>query len=202
MPVAKESGGNFTPAPEGTFVARCFGVISLGTQHSPNFADSFKVMIMWELPSETFQLDGKETPMVIQKEYTLSLSKKANLRRDLESWRGRAFTEDELKGFAVEKIVGQPCMVTIAHKTSGQGKLYASVSAVTKLLKGVQAGEQFHANVHYEVEHGRNKVFDSLPEWIRKKIEACEEWTNPAIDKEEPAKEADKPAIDPDDVPF
>ena len=185
MPIAKESGSNFTPAPEGTFVARCFGVISLGTQSSPMFAPAFKVMLMWELPTETITINNELTPMVVSKEYTLSLGKKANLRRDLESWRGRAFTDEELKGFAVEKIIGQPCMLTISHKTSGGGKVYAAIAAVTKLLKGVEVGGEHHKRVHYEIEHGKNSVFQSLPEWIQKKIAASDEMTNPAIDTEE-----------------
>src|SRR3990167_3685661 len=37
--------------------------------------------------------------MTISKFYTLSLSEKANLRKDLEGWRGKSFTESELEGF-------------------------------------------------------------------------------------------------------
>ncbi len=124
-------------------------------------------------------------PMTVNKEYTLSLSKKANLRRDLESWRGRQFTEDELKGFDVAKIVGQPCLLTITHKLSGAGKTYAAISSVTKPMKGQQFPPQHHEAIAYEVENGRNEVFGKLPEWIAKKIESCEEWIHPPIDREE-----------------
>lgn len=197
MPIAKESGGNFTPAPPGTHLARCFAVISLGTQHSEIYADAFKIMLMWELPHERVTYEGQERPMTISKEYTLSLSKKAKLRADLESWRGKGFTEEELKGFDVSKIIGQPCLLSVIHKTSGKGSTYAAIASVAKLTKGQECPSAFHKNVSYEVEHGKNKEFESLPEWVRKKIEVCEEWTNPAIDKEEAQVEED-----PDSVPF
>lgn len=198
MPIAKETGGNFTPAPEGTHIARCYAVISLGTQHSELFADTFKVMLCWELPNEALEIDGKLTPMTISKEYTLSLGKKANLRRDLESWRGRAFTEEELKGFDVAKVVEKPCLLGVVHKKSAKGSTYAAIATVSSPTKGMSCPPQHHKTVVYEVEQGRNEAFVALPEWIRKKIEACEEWLNPPIDKEEPDNE---PAPE-EDVPF
>lgn len=202
MPIAKESGSNFTPVPEGTHLARCFGIVSLGTQHSPNFPDAFKIMIMWEIPSERVKVDGEDVPMTISKEYTLSISQKANLRRDLESWRGRAFTEEELKGFEVSKVAGQPCLLSVAHKLKKNGAgTYAAIQTVTKPAKGMTCDPQVHKTVIYEVEQGRDSVFNALPEWVRKKIEVCEEWTNPPIDKEE-APEPTKAETETEDVPF
>ena len=195
MPVAKESGKDFKPLPSGSHVARCFGVISLGTQNSPMFPASFKVMLMWEVPGETIEMDGKPTPMVIQREYTLSLSEKANLRHDLESWRGRQFTAKELEGFMVEKVLGQPCMLSVIHKNTAKNKLYAAISSISGLPKGVQCPAQYHKSVHYEIEHGQNETFKALPEWIRKKIAGCEEWLPSAVMNEEP------PITDPDVVP-
>ena len=41
--------------------------------------------------------DGK--PFLVRRRYTASLHEKSALRKDLESWRGRAFTNVELDGF-------------------------------------------------------------------------------------------------------
>lgn len=202
MPIAKSSGGTFQPAPEGTFVARCFGVISLGTQPQTNsmYSPTFKVMLMWELPTETITMDKELVPMVVSKEYTLSIGKKANLRKDLESWRGRAFTDEELAGFAVEKVIGQPCMITIGHQKTERG-VYAKVMNVAKVLKGVEVGGQHHKNVHYEIEHGKNAAYQSLPEWVRKKIDQCHEW-NATHDSEEPQEAAAATNDTDNEVPF
>lgn len=182
MPIAKSSGGDFTPLPAGSHVARCFAVISLGTQQSPMFPASFKVMLMFEVPGESVTIDGKPAPMTIQREYTLSLSEKSNLRKDLQSWRGREFTAKELEGFAVETVCGVACMLSVIHKTSAQKKVYANITAISALPKGVQCPPLWHKAIKYEIEHGENDVFKSLPEFIRKKIAACEEWQKPAAE--------------------
>jgi hypothetical protein len=182
MPLAKETK-TFTPAPAGTHIARCYGCISLGTQHSELFADAFKVMLLWELPFELIKMDGAEMPMTISKEYTLSLGKKSNLRKHLDSWRGRPFTEAELLGFEVSKVVGAPCQLTIVHAKSGKGDDYAKIEAVTGLAKGMTCPDQAHKSIKYEIEDGNeqtSEVFKNLPEWIRKKITSCEEWQAPA----------------------
>lgn len=176
MPIAKQGGGDFTPAPAGTHLARCVGVISLGTQapNNPQFNAAFKVMVVWELPDEI--VPGKEIALTVQKEYSCFLSDKANLRHDLESWRGRPFTPQELEGFDVAQVLDVPCMISVIHKTSAKKTIYATVTAVSKLPKSVFAKPRVNELVHFEIEQGRDTTFQSLPEWVKKKIEASEEW--------------------------
>ncbi len=205
MPVAKESGKEFTPVPAGSHIGRCFAVISLGTQASPMYPSSFKVMLMFEVPGETIEINGEPTPMTIQKEYTLSLSSKAHLRNDLQSWRGREFTAKELEGFEVSKVIGQPCMLSIVHKVSQQKKTYAAIASISGIPKGVQCPPQIHKSIKFEVDDGMHETFKSLPEWIQKKIQQCEEWVHPAA-AQEPESERE-PDIDHDpegdsSVPF
>lgn len=207
MPIAKESGGNFTPLPAGSHIARCISVIALGTQPSELFSPTYKVMLTWEVPDEPIKgADGVEMPMTISKEYTLSLGKKSNLRKDLEGWRGREFTKEELEGFAVEKVLDQTCMLSVIHKQSSKGSTYAAITAISRLPKGAVCAPRKHDLTDYEIEWGKDNRFTKLPEWIRKKIEQCEEWVHPAIDQEqEPieAREGQAPAqVEEDDVPF
>lgn len=176
MPIAKE-GSNFTPLPPGTHQARCFGVVDIGTQHSEMFADAWKVMIMWETPHERITMDKEgERPMTISKEYTLSLSKKSNLRKHLETWRGKPFAKEELEGFEVANVIGAPCLLSVIHKQSGSGNTYAAIEAVSAVPKGMEIMAQFHKTVRFDVTDGENDTFKALPEWIQKKIRACEEW--------------------------
>lgn len=201
MPIAKDSGGKeFVPAPAGSHLARCISVISLGTQHNETFgSDAFKVMLTWELPNETVRdSEGNEVPFIVSKDYTLSLNPKAKLRQHLESWRGRSFTDEELKGFAVEKILGQPCMLTIVHDISGKGKTYAQVASVGGIPKGMTAPAQYHKTIHYELEMKRGEVFASLPEWVQKKINNCLEWNGGPV-REDVDTDSDPPG---EDTPF
>lgn len=79
--------------------------------------------------------DGK--PFIVQKRYTASLHEKSKLRPELESWRGRAFTEDELKEFDLEKLLGANCLLNVAHVVK-DGKTYANVTAVMPLKRGME----------------------------------------------------------------
>jgi hypothetical protein len=202
MPVAKAS--TFEPAPEGTHVARCFGCVALGTQHSAQFADSFKVMLMFELPEHMIETEDGAKPAVVSKEYTLSIGPKSNLGKALESWRGRGFTKEEMKGFEISNVVGAPCQITVSHKTSAKGGVWADIIAIVGVPKNYKAPDQWHKSVKYEVEHGKNEVFLALPEWIQKKIGACEEWqpstAKPTTAPEPP--EGQPPEVDDDGVPF
>ena len=101
MPIIATGGDTktFTPAPEGTHQAVCVDILDKGML--PNkFREGAlqrKIDIAWEI-TETRD-DGKR--FVVYKRYTLSLNEKANLRHDLESWRGKAFSFDELAGFEI-----------------------------------------------------------------------------------------------------
>ena len=61
------SGGDFTPAPEGTHIGRCVKVIDLGTQPgSQMYPDpKHKVMVAWELPSELHEYNGEQLPFLV-----------------------------------------------------------------------------------------------------------------------------------------
>jgi hypothetical protein len=200
MPIARNVGEAFVPCPEGTHIARCIGCISLGTQpqNNPQFAPAFKIMLVWELPDE---LLPSGDAMTVSKELTCSLAEKANLRHLLESWRGRQFTALELQGFDVASVVDAPCMLTVIHKKSAKGSVYADVSTAAKLPKGVQPKERFNELVRYEIEQGADAVYASLPQWVQKKIALAAEWiaqpTKPAPRSQEPR----TPEPQPDEPP-
>lgn len=136
--VAKKSGGgNFTPAPAGSWGAVCCDVVDLGiveSTFSGKAKKQHKIRVVWQL--EESMEDGK--PFLVSQRYTLSLHEKAGLRKDLESWRGRPFTEEELEGFDVETVIGAPCLLSIVQAVSG-GNVYANVRGVAKLPRSMQA---------------------------------------------------------------
>lgn len=169
--------------PAGTHVARCYSIIDLGTQtieYMGEEKDLHQVRVTWELPEEkaVFKEENGEQPFVLSKDYTLSLYEKANLRRDLESWRGRQFSEAELAGFDISKLIGVPCLLSVVHKTTQKGKTFANISSVSALAKGMACPKQVNPNVEYSITDGSNDVFRSFPDWLKKKIEEAHEWGN------------------------
>ena len=123
--------------PAGSHVARCIKIIHFGTaiesNHLGERVQRNTVRLTWEIPGEmrTFDEEQGPQPMSISKDYTLSLHEKANLRADLEGWRGQGFTPDELEGFDILNVQGQPCMLSIIHVPSKKtGNIYARIVGV------------------------------------------------------------------------
>ena len=202
MPILKQNESSFEPVPEGAHVARCYGMISLGTQPSnnPKFKPSFKVVLQFELPGEIIVINGEKKPMMTSHfltAYLGSVNKPSKTNLFLTAWRGRSFTEKELAGFDLATVVGAPCLLNIIHETR-DGKTRERIASVSPLPKGTKAPPQINPSVRYEIEQGRDKTFSVLPEWMRKMIEQCEEWTHPAA-AEEPDPE---PAPEDEEVPF
>jgi len=131
------SGTKFAPAPAGTHAAVCCDVRDLGvleTTWQGQTKRQHKILVSWQIDEP--RDDGK--PYLVSKRYTLSLHEKAGLRKDLEAWRGRAFTEPELQQFDVESIIGKPCLLQVMHRQSG-GDTYANVAGIMGLPKGMNA---------------------------------------------------------------
>jgi hypothetical protein len=139
MAIMASAGPSFTPAPAGTHAAVCVDVVDLGvveTNWQGKVTRKHKVSIVWQIDED--RDDGK--PFAVRKRYTLSLHEKAALRKDLESWRGRAFTEEELQGFDLENLLRIGCLLNIIH-ASKDGQTYSNVASIMKLPKGMQAPE-------------------------------------------------------------
>lgn len=169
-------GGDFEQAPIGTHVARCVKIIDIGTQkgeYQGKVNIRRQCIIGWELPLELMtegEYAGK--PFVVSRFYTASLGEKANLRKDLENWRGRAFTEQELMGFDSKNILGKPCLISIIHNDKGK----ARVAGVMAMTKGTAVPEQINPSVHFSLDEFDQKVFDSLSEGYKKFIQASPEY--------------------------
>lgn len=184
---ATGSNKEFKPVPEGNHMARCYRVIDLGTQDVEFQGEPklmHKVLIAWELSGEAddgtpLQTDSGE-PFTVSKQYTLSLSKKANLRADLESWRGKAFTDDELKGFDISQLLGAYCMVTVKHDKKND-KTYTNVASVARwpaALKNAKFPAKY-ANQVFDVDNPDMEMFETFPDWLKEKIQGCIEWSAP-----------------------
>ena len=173
------AGGNYEPIPEGTYPGICYAIIDLGDQYSEKFdKTAHKCKILWEVVGETIEVDGKTINRSISKDYTLSLSKKANLRSDLRAWRGREFTAEELERFNVKNILGVPCMMNIVHQTNGD-KTYANIASIMAMPKGMPKPEQTNETIYWDFDEGtiEDSMFQKIPEYIRDKIRESQTYT-------------------------
>lgn len=159
----------------GTYLARCFRIVDAGTQVSELYGEKRKLVVTWELPTERIVVEGKDLPRSISKFYTLSLNKKATLRKDLECWRGRAFTPEELQGFELAKVLGTACQLTVVHTDNGK----VQVAAVAGIPRGTNVPKVENPLVEYAYDQFTNGDWDKLPEWIQKMVGQCLEWAKP-----------------------
>lgn len=205
-----ESSGNFQPIESGTYPARCYSMIHIGTieeEFNGEKKRQNKVRITWELPTELkeFKEGEGQKPYVMSKEFTLSLHEKSTLRAFLKSWRGKDFTDDEAKAFDVTKLLGVPCMISVGQ-TEKNGKTYANVNSVSPLLKGYTMPSQINPTFELNYDNFTIEAFNSLPEFIREKMKRSEEFAKianalEAIDEEK--KGIDSPVDNQNDnLPF
>ncbi len=117
---------DFVPAPDGVHNAVCVDEIDLGVVPS-TFGPKHMLKIVWEI--EELMENGKR--FLVSKRYSASLHEKSSLHKDLKSWRGKAFTSEELKAFDLENVVGKPCQLVIVH-AERDGSTFANVQTVAK----------------------------------------------------------------------
>ena len=209
MITATSSGVKRELIPAGNYVARCYSMIHVGTieeEYMGEMKTVNKCRITWELPTElrVFNEENGEQPMVISKEYTLSMHEKSNLRRDLESWRGKGFTEDQAAGFDVTKLLGVACMLNIIHKTTKKGSEYATISNISTLPKELICAAQINETFEFNFEDSfSEETVESFPDFIKDKIKSSAEYkalNSEIVDlPESESAHVDEPA---DDLPF
>lgn len=205
--VAKNSGFTRELVPSGNYIARCYKMIEIGTVAEVVMGQTktlHKVRVGWELPTETkvFDQSKGEQPLVIDQEYTLSMNEKSNLRKMLESWRGKAFTEKEAEAFDITKLLGAPCMLNIIHKQSKTGNTYEQIAGVTAVPKGIPVPNQVNKNFVLSYDTFNKELFDNLPDFIKTKMQSSLEYaamTNPHAKTFTDASDITEPI---DDLPF
>lgn len=206
MPIIAENNGtNYALMPAGTHIARCYAMIQIGTvmEQTGIYAgkESHKVRITWETPDETHDFGKGLQPFSISKEFTLSMNEKATLRKMLEGWRGKSFSEEEARKFDITKLLGKPCMISIIHKTSQSGKTRAEISSITTLPKGIECAPQVNASQLLSFDDWNEAVFNALPDFLKDKIKSSKEYAKLFVAPHETeaikSEEADN-----DDLPF
>lgn len=183
-------GGNFKTVPAGVFIGRCWELIDLGTQTNETglYAgkSDHKIKIGFELFGEeedgtplTIMVEGKgEMPLTITKDYTVSLHEKANLRKELEAWRGKPFTEEEAKGFDVSKLIGAYAMVNVTHKTNAQGKVRANISGLSPIPSALRNAKPapVHGNRIFDLDNPDMVIYNTFYEYLQQQIAKSPEW--------------------------
>lgn len=201
--------------PPGTHMARCYSILHIG--HVPNTFPGAenptidKIRLTWELPEETavFKEGEEPRPFSISAEYTLSMHEKSNLRKVVQSWLGRQFSDAEAANFDAEELVGEPCFINVVHGTSKDGRPFAYVENVMKLPAKTAMPEQVNTSKIINWDSMDEETFEKLPTFIQEKMKTSQEYARwkggPALAKKPgPLDPIDYPKedIDADEIPF
>lgn len=162
----------FETVPAGSYAAVCYRVIDLGTQFSQFYQKAaHKIMISWELDEK--MKDGR--PFSIHKRYTLSSGKNASLRKDLESWRGKAFSDTEFGTFDIGVLIGVGCMLGVSISTQ-EGQSYSNVSSIMKLPKGLEPPKVENETIYFSLNDFKQELYDKLSDGMKESISKSPEY--------------------------
>ncbi len=198
---AENTATTSTPAPEGNHAARCVSMLDLGTQKN-RFDETKpaqrKVQLVFELPDEMRE-DGK--PFLLRQKFTLTMHEKGSLRKFLQAWRGKPFTEEEAKRFDVTVLLGKPCMLNVLHEQKAE-KTYANIASVATLPKGMIVPAQITPTLEFSLDAASYDplVFEQLADYVKDEIRESPEYK--ALQQPATSLAAASNAPDDSDLPF
>ena len=158
---AKNSDVKFTPHPEDQFVAQCVDCINLGDKVEDYPGKPKKLTPKCALVFRTGAKNAETGKLIdVSREFTVSMGELANLRKFLESWRGKAYTDEQIDaGIPLDKLVGNWALITVEHKKSGKGRTYAIINSIVSVPKMMTDRPSFPAYARDEFWAERKKEY-------------------------------------------
>lgn len=160
----------------GTYIGLCVGIYSIGEQET-SYNDKTRyveqIVITFEFPGVTIEIDGEEKPRQLSRTYTASTSERSGLRKLLKTWRGKDFaSSDEMADFELTAMLGHSALIQVLQNENG----YANIESVIPLPAGMPDPSTSTELMSFDVEDWDDKRFEALPEWIQEKIKNSTQW--------------------------
>lgn len=175
--------------PEGKHVAILYSIVDLGTQeiNSKEYGVSFKrqVQLTWELPKVQHEFKQWEwlRPATVKRKCTLSMHEKAQLRSIINNLLGRQLPDSEAEDYDLSELLGTMCQLQIGHDKTDKGN-YLSIINFINLTDDEK---EFYTNkwcvafndvVLFDLDNYDQRLFDSLPQFIKDTIIKSPEYNN------------------------
>jgi len=166
--LVSETSGSYQLAPVGVYSAVCTRLINMGMQETA-YGLKHQIHLAFEIDEMMDANDkGEQRPFLMMQNYTLSLNEKARLRLDLQAWRGRAFTAEELAGFDLKTVLGKPLQISVVHSADGQ---YANIGSMMPLGRGMQPLAPVGDLIYINSLPADNSGFELLSERMKDRVE-------------------------------
>lgn len=170
--VKNKRGPSLPPVEGGTYPAVCVAVVDLGEQRNEKFKKyEDKILLIWELPGVTVEIDGEEKPRWLSKDFSATLNEKSNLTKFLVPWRGKPFTEEELNGdgFDLKEMLGAGCLLQVIVEEK-DGNQYNRITGCMGLPVGLPAPVTQTERLAFDMDDWDDEVLEKLPEWVRERV--------------------------------
>ena len=160
LTISTEGGGeDFAKLQPGIYEGTCFRIVDLGTREKEfkgQVSKKKEIRLDFEItkavdPDNNEIVMQDDRPFGVSKTYTASLYEAANLRKDLENWRDKTFTEEELAGFDVGVLVGMTARIGVGHTAPNPERGFAGGNAKILKLSRPDGGVQKVASVNPQV---------------------------------------------------
>lgn len=161
------------PVAPGTYTAICVHAIEIGEQMTTfQGSKSYKnqVMYCFELVGEFIEINGEKQPRVLSKTFNIPKNQKSEnsgLRKFVESWQGKKYTNDDWAEFDTNDVVGLECMIGVVLNDTGE---YANIDSVMGLPKGMSAGQPQSSLIRFDIDPWNQDDFERLPEWAQERV--------------------------------
>lgn len=178
---APMSGSSGPKVPEGMHDGILVAIYDMGTTHDNKYNyDKHGAVLRFELPMiQVEYMDNGETkvgPAIITLFRTMSMHKKANMRKIAQDWEGGEPMSDEMaKNYDWTHKLGFAALLMCEHKTKEDGSKRDNVLAV-KPSQFIPAAP-LATNLHYYSfdDHGLN-IPPEVPEWFQDEIKKSHEY--------------------------
>lgn len=162
------------PVPAGQYLAVCVGVYDLGEQYSEKYKNySPKLMISFDIPSVTIEVEGKKEPRQLSREFTISGKNNSKLREFISSWNGVQYSDEAFGEFDPLTQVGKPAMINVLLNETGE---YANINTIMPLFPGLPAPATTTPFRVWDMDKWDDKAFEDLPAWVQEKIKKSSQY--------------------------
>jgi hypothetical protein len=200
--MSSDGGGENLPKLQpGIYAGTCYQIVDMGTRDQVYNGETSKktqVIITFEVTealdpntNDVKMEDGR--PFAVSGTYTASLFEQAKLHQHLVSWRGKAFTEEELQGFDITKLLGCTARIEVTHtkptpdgKGGGNPKIHnlQRPDGGIKVIDTENKTRSFDLDVFCNFKKDpatpggkdMSDMFDTFPDWQKRDIEDSYEY--------------------------
>lgn len=174
MKIKDRAKAALPPIPAGQYLAVCVGVFDLGEQYSEKFKNYFpKLMITFDIPAVTIEVEGKQEPRQLSREFTISGKNNSKLRAFISSWNGTQYSDEAFGEFDPLTQIGKPAMINVLLNETGE---YANIDTIMPLFPGLPTPTTTTQLKVWDMDAWDDKAFEELPGWVQEKIKKSSQY--------------------------